>query len=277
MSIYGIESIYYHCGFPPDGLVDGHVHVQHEHVQPERLQRGCRRGGRPESDRRGRPVPADPTPQETRALHAGTGLRAGAAVQAAEVPLGARRGTPGQPDPPHAHAGQDLVPEPSLQSASGRRRRRRWPSSSSRSRRVKEGRRAGAREGRQAVLDGLRRGRQRRHDAGRRSQPAVDAAPARTATAAPSAAGLRRGCAQEQLPGCGVVRAELGGGGREGARPRPVVDVLPERRGSAAAALQGALNGMSGYGQAVAGNLDLSAVTNAAMCPSYLQLQGRTW
>lgn len=47
--------------------------------------------------------------------------------------------------------------------------------------------------------------------------------------------------------------------------------------GSAAAALQGALNGMSGYGQAVAGNLDLSAVTNAAMCPSYLQLQGRTW
>lgn len=47
--------------------------------------------------------------------------------------------------------------------------------------------------------------------------------------------------------------------------------------GSAAAALQGALNGMGGYGQAVAGNLDLSAVTNAAMCPSYLQLQGRTW
>lgn len=42
---------------------------------------------------------------------------------------------------------------------------------------------------------------------------------------------------------------------------------------AAAAALQGALNGMSGYGQ----NLDLSAVTNAAMCPSYLQLQGRTW
>lgn len=44
--------------------------------------------------------------------------------------------------------------------------------------------------------------------------------------------------------------------------------------GSAAAALQGALNGMGGYGQA---NLDLSAVTNAAMCPPYLQLQGRTW
>ncbi|KAG8199112.1 hypothetical protein JTE90_016249 [Oedothorax gibbosus] len=42
---------------------------------------------------------------------------------------------------------------------------------------------------------------------------------------------------------------------------------------AAAAALQGALNGMGGYGQ----NIDLSAVTNAAMCPSYLQLQGRTW
>ncbi|CAO2578474.1 hypothetical protein LEMLEM_LOCUS564, partial [Lemmus lemmus] len=44
-----------------------------------------------------------------------TDLRAGAALPAAAVPVGARARAPGQPHPPYAHAGQDLVPEPSLQ------------------------------------------------------------------------------------------------------------------------------------------------------------------
>lgn len=49
------------------------------------------------------------------ALLAGAGLRAGAALQAAEVPVGAGEGAPGRTDPPHPQPGKNLVPEPPLQ------------------------------------------------------------------------------------------------------------------------------------------------------------------
>ena len=49
----------------------------------------------------------------------GADVRAGEAVPAAKVPLGAGEGAP-LPDPqPHAQPGQDLVPEPPLQDQEG--------------------------------------------------------------------------------------------------------------------------------------------------------------
>ena len=70
------------------------------------------------------------------ALLPGAGVRAGAALQAAEVPVRPGAGAPGRADPPHPEPGEDLVPEPPLQAeaagqgqelaaaAAGRRRRR---------------------------------------------------------------------------------------------------------------------------------------------------------
>lgn len=48
-------------------------------------------------------------------LLTGAGVRAGAALQAAEVPVRAGEGAPGRTDPPHPEPGQDLVPEPPVQ------------------------------------------------------------------------------------------------------------------------------------------------------------------
>lgn len=53
--------------------------------------------------------------QAARALFAGAGAGAGAALQAAAVSVGTRARAPGQRAAAHAYAGQDLVPEPSLQ------------------------------------------------------------------------------------------------------------------------------------------------------------------
>ena len=44
-----------------------------------------------------------------------SGVRTGEALQAAEIPVGAGTRTLGRSHPPDADAGQDLVPEPSLQ------------------------------------------------------------------------------------------------------------------------------------------------------------------
>ena len=49
------------------------------------------------------------------ALLSGAGVRAGAALQAAEVPVRPGERTPGRTDPPHPEPGEDLVPEPPLQ------------------------------------------------------------------------------------------------------------------------------------------------------------------
>lgn len=71
------------------------------------------------------------------ALLSGAGVRAGAALQTAEVPVGPGERAPGRTDPPHPEPGQNLVPEPSLQTEAagqgqkraaappGRKRRRR--------------------------------------------------------------------------------------------------------------------------------------------------------
>lgn len=206
---------------PADGLLHRHVHVQHEHVGAERMQRGRRRGCRPEGRRR--PVPADPAPKAPSPLHPGPGVRARAPLQAAEVSLGPRTRAPGQPHPPHAHPGQDMVPEPPLQvqeaserEGNGRAAAVVVPEKSSRAR---------AGEGRQALLDGFRG---RRRQLGRPDGHAVGTT-ARAGAAAPPAAGLRRGFGRGaperwQLP-WGLVCAELR---CAGARPA-AVGVLARR------------------------------------------------
>ncbi|KAF6737341.1 Homeobox protein Nkx-2.1, partial [Oryzias melastigma] len=82
---------------PLHGLVVRHEHGQHG--QP-RLP-----GGRGE----GHELPVQHAQAEAaRALLPGAGVRAGAALQAAEVPVRAGEGAPGQHDPPDADAGEDL-------------------------------------------------------------------------------------------------------------------------------------------------------------------------
>ena len=69
---------------------------------------GCRR-------RRRHVLHADSAPQAPYPLHAGSDLRVGTALQAAEVPLRPGARTPGERHRPVADAGEDLVPEPPLQ------------------------------------------------------------------------------------------------------------------------------------------------------------------
>uniref|UniRef100_G1K9J1 Uncharacterized protein n=1 Tax=Anolis carolinensis TaxID=28377 RepID=G1K9J1_ANOCA len=119
------------------------------------------------------------------------GLRAGAALQAAEVPLGAGAGAPGQHDPPDAHPGQDLVPEPPLQdeaagqgqggpAADAAAGGRRLPAAGPAAAVASPGGRAGAGEGRQALPGRLQRALQR----GAPGPPAPPPAPPAPAAAA---------------------------------------------------------------------------------------------
>lgn len=86
---------------------------------PFRRDEHVRDGGHSGRDRLQRQVHGDAAhraaQEAPRALLAGAGVRAGAALQAAEVPVRPGEGAPGRTHPPHPEPGQNLVPEPPLQ------------------------------------------------------------------------------------------------------------------------------------------------------------------
>ena len=99
-----LNGICFPTSFSLHGLIVWHEHGQHG--QPDLAGRCGQRHGLPVQH---------PEEEEACAVLAGAGLRAGATLQAAEIPVGAGEGAPGQHDPPDPDPGEDLVPKPPLQ------------------------------------------------------------------------------------------------------------------------------------------------------------------